>query len=609
MVNYLGDFNMADSVGKVVAGRYRLVRTLGGDAAFRRWLAYDFELGGESVELSPLPPEVASSGRAMAAVRSAAILSLKLLHTNIASARAFNEEGTVPFFVFDHVEGMNLSECLDEWGRLGEDETKALLAPLASALDYAHAKDIVHCDVRPSNVIVDGDIVPHFIGFCVSREIRDALARTRGGAAAGPVSWLSPEQLAGMAPTPAQDIYSLAAIAYECMAGHPPFHRGQIEYQIANAEPAPLSPETPFTRAVMRALSKNPAERPETCAEMMAGDIARIEIPEVVAAVPVRIPKVRKAPPPPAPPPARRPERRPAPLPPQGFTPQGFPPQVLPPHSAAQPRNHSAPPIPVHASRKAPTEAELAARRKRLAEVEDRRRRQREAQERQERIQNETEAFQDTQSRKATKTAMLALGALVAAIVGVVAVSAMLQEPNVELANAPAKKSFSQEDLDRFAKFGDIEFGRVVNPLPSKGDPIVFGETTNTVGGVSLDGRHFEVELSQPVFKVFPTVRVALVDTPEGKRISGLTFEKNGEGIKADKARKVVAKIASLMEKEYGIDMGETKTIINDTYFGQRFGNDFIDIRISSVVSPDSTSISFTVENRAVRAMEIVVLR
>ena len=575
---------MEAKVGQVVAGRYKLVRLIGGDSAFRRWVAYDFELDGEAVELAALPPEVVASGRALSAVRAAVAESLRLLHPNIASVRALNEDGKVPFLVFDHVEGKNLSECLDEWERLGEDETKALLEPLASALDYAHGKDVVHMDIRPSNIIVDDDTVPHLIGFRVAREIRDVLARTRGGAAAGPVSWLSPEQLFGRDPAPAQDIYSLAAIAYECMSGHPPFHRGQIEYQIANAAPAPLTPETPFTRAILRALSKDPAERPESCAEMMAGDIARVEIPDVVSAVPVRMPKVRKAPTPPPPRPVHR-----HPLPP--------------------PVQRPSAPIPVHASRKVPTEQEIEARKKRLAEVEERRRRQREAQEKLERLENENDVYKEKESRNATRKAMFALIGLVVVIAAVVFVSMLPQKTNVELANAPTKKTFSQADIDRFSTFQGIEFGSIIKTLPKKGDPFVLGGITNTVGGVSLDGRHFELELAQPIFKVFPTVRVALVETPEGKRISGLTFEKNGEGVKADKAKKVVAKLASLMEKEYGIDMGETKTIINDTYFGQRFGNDFIDIRISSVVSPDSTSISFTIENRVIRAMEIVVLR
>lgn len=159
------------------------------------------------------------------------------------------------------------------------------------------------------------------------------------------------------------------------------------------------------------------------------------------------------------------------------------------------------------------------------------------------------------------------------------------------------------------SSFNGIEFGRIIPETPEKGDAIVFGNTTNHVASVSISGLAFDVELAEPVYKVFPSVRISLVQTPEGRRISGITFEKSGEGIMAAKARKVVAKIASLLESEYGIDMGDTLTSINDTYFGQRYSDNLVDIRISSVVSPESTSISFSIESRIVHALEVVALR
>ena len=622
--------NMVVSPGQILAGRYRLVRVAGGEAAFLRWVAQDLELDNVEVELAFMPPEVSGSGRTMAEVRAAAAESLKLLHDGIASARAFVDMETIPFFVFDHVDGRPLPQCLDEWGRLGEAEAKAMLAPIASALDYAHEKGIVHGDLRPSNIVVDEEAVPTIVGFCVSGAVREALARTRGGAAAGAVSWMSPEQLMGEAPTAAQDIYSFAAIAYESMAGHPPFYRGQVEYQVMHGAAEPLEPETPFTRAVMRALSKNPAERPATCAELMAGDMPQVEMPEVVSAVAVKVSKARK---PSAPQGQGRAagegaapaQERPAPIrvlpgvipppgavPPGAFPPDGLPPGVMPPPGAMPPgaqqrhRQQRTPPVPVKARRKVPTPEEIEARKKRLDAVEHRRRRQREAYER---LEIADAAFKEEQARAAARKALWALAGIVVIAVVVILFASLGGKTNIELANAPVRKTFTAEELGRFSQFQGIEFGRVIAEMPKEGDPIVFGTTTNTVGKVGLDGRIFEVELAEPIYKVFPQVRITLVDTEGGRRISGLTFERNGEVIKAARAKKVVSKIASHIEQEYGIDMGDTQTTINDAYFGQRYSDDFIDIRISSVVAPDSTSISFSIESRAVRAMEIVVAR
>ena len=269
-------------------------------------------------------------------------------------------------------------------------------------------------------------------------------------------------------------------------------------------------------------------------------------------------------------------------------------------------RQQRTPPVPVKARRKVPTPEEIEARKKRLDAVEHRRRRQREAYER---LEIADAAFKEEQARAAARKALWALAGIVVVAVAVILFASLGGKTNIELANAPVRKTFTAEELGRFSQFQGIEFGRVIAETPKEGDPIVFGTTTNTVGKVGLDGRIFEVELAEPIYKVFPQVRITLVDTEGGRRISGLTFERNGEVIKAERAKKVVSKIASHIEQEYGIDMGDTQTTINDAYFGQRYSDDFIDIRISSVVAPDSTSISFSIESRAVRAMEIVVAR
>lgn len=598
---------MQAEAGQLIAERYLLLRELGGDAAFSRWLAQDTGIGGVLVEIAFLPPEIVPGGRAYADLKAAVSLSQELLHTNIASTRAFEEDAEAPFIVFDHVEGRALDECLDDWGTLGEDEAKALLAPLASALDYAHGKGVIHRDVRPGNIIVDVASSPHLIGFCTASEMRAAVARMRGDSAAGPSAWLSPEQVLGRDPAKGQDIYSFAAIAYECLAGHPPFYRGQIEFQIVNAEPEPLNSDTPFTRAVMRALSKDPARRPASCAELLAGDFERIKMPEVVSAISVKMPPQRR-------PQQRQQENAPQPrrvqAPPMRMPPPSPPVRILPPDAAPmrrEPRKAAGePPIPVHASRKVPTPEEREARQKRLDAVQERRRRSRESIERR---ASEDAEFRQRQSQGATKTAMWLLGGLGIVCAVAVAASSLSSHPNKEVANAPVRKAFAQEDLGRFASFNGIEFGRIIPETPEKGDAIVFGNTTNHVASVSISGLAFDVELAEPVYKVFPSVRISLVQTPEGRRISGITFEKSGEGIMAAKARKVVAKIASLLESEYGIDMGDTLTSINDTYFGQRYSDNLVDIRISSVVSPESTSISFSIESKIVHALEVVVLR
>ena len=217
--------------------------------------------------------------------------------------------------------------------------------------------------------------------------------------------------------------------------------------------------------------------------------------------------------------------------------------------------------------------------------------------------------FQAKRGEGATQKAMWVLAAAALAVAAAIVAVSIGGGDNTELANAPAKRSFSLDEMGRYSHFQGIEFGKLIRKTPEVGDEVSLGAESHKVLTVSLDGKMFEIELAKPIFKVFKTARVSLVDTDGGRRVAGLTFEREGESIKADRARKVVTKIASLVEEEYGIDLGDIQTAINDTYFGQRYANDFIDVRISSVVMPDSTSISFSVESRAVRAMEVVATR
>lgn len=271
---------MSDEEENLLTYRYRLINKIDGDGIMELWYAADVELDNTLVIVSKLPKAILSSGRVYQQVKAAMIESLKLLHPNIASIRSLHDNAGEPFFVSDYFEGQPFNKCLDDWGKLTSGEAKTILTPLASAIDYAHSRGVVHRDIRPSNILVRADGSPCLNNFCTTAVIREAVSQVCGGNAAGPISYMSPEQLTGAEPSPRQDVYSFAAIAYECLMGHPPFHRGQIEYQIVNVAPEPIPEDSPFTRAIMRALSKDPAKRPETCADIIAGDLPKLPEPQ-----------------------------------------------------------------------------------------------------------------------------------------------------------------------------------------------------------------------------------------------------------------------------------------------------------------------------------------
>ena len=259
--------------GALLAGRYRVIKQLGQGGMGSVWLAEDVKLDGHRVAIKMLPAVLVSNRRAYQQVKQEALVSLRLSHSSIVPVRAFEEdERGNPFLVMDYVDGRTLDDYLAEKGRLSEDEAVRLLKPVAAALDYAHAQGVVHRDVKPGNVMIRKDGTPFVLDFGIAREIQETLTRVTGSLSGGTLVYMSPEQLRGELPKSAQDVYSLAALAYECLKGEPPFSRGQVEYQILNEPPPPLPDGLRLARSVLRGLSKSPEARPGSCAGVLDSD-------------------------------------------------------------------------------------------------------------------------------------------------------------------------------------------------------------------------------------------------------------------------------------------------------------------------------------------------
>ena len=264
------DMTMGGATGTLLAGRYRVVRQLGQGGMGSVWLAEDTKLDGFQVAIKMLPSVLVNNKRAYRQLKAEALVSLKLSHSNIATVRAFEEEGGSPFLVMDYIDGQTLDDYLAEKDKLTEEETVKLLKPVAAALDYAHTQGVVHRDVKPANIMIRKDGHPFILDFGIAREIQETMTRVTGKLSSGTLLYMSPEQLNGDAPKPAQDIYSFAAMAYECLKGEPPFSRGGVEDQIKHKTPEALGPQ--FIKCgpgVIAGLAKSPEARPATCAAVL----------------------------------------------------------------------------------------------------------------------------------------------------------------------------------------------------------------------------------------------------------------------------------------------------------------------------------------------------
>jgi eukaryotic-like serine/threonine-protein kinase len=248
----------------VLSHRYRLDERLASGGMGEVWKATD-ELLGRPVAVKLLKEQFVSDESFRMRFRAEARFAASLQHSGIAQVYDYGEQDDLAYLVMELVPGETLSRILNVEGRLSPDTTLDIVGQAARALHVAHSTGIIHRDIKPANLMVTADGVVKITDFGIARA-SDGLALTRTGEVMGTPQYLSPEQAEGKPATPASDVYSLGAVAYECLVGRRPF---VAESAVATAlahlrEPVPDLPATvpPALAAVVRrALAKDPAER------------------------------------------------------------------------------------------------------------------------------------------------------------------------------------------------------------------------------------------------------------------------------------------------------------------------------------------------------------
>jgi eukaryotic-like serine/threonine-protein kinase len=260
--------------GTLFAGRYELLRSLGGGGMSEVYLARDRLLGRE-VAVKVIRPELAADERSVARFRREARAAAALSHPGIVAIHDVGVHGDAPFIVMERVEGRTLTEVLREEGRLSPDRVAEIGAEVARALAAAHAAGIVHRDVKPGNVMIAADGRARVLDFGIAHATRWT-PLTEAKVVHGTAEYMAPEQIRGEGADPRSDVYALGAVLYELLAGHPPFHDETplaIAYRHLEDTPPPIaslrSDVPPGLAAVIaRALAKDRGHRYRSADEM-----------------------------------------------------------------------------------------------------------------------------------------------------------------------------------------------------------------------------------------------------------------------------------------------------------------------------------------------------
>jgi serine/threonine-protein kinase len=232
-----------------------------------------------SVALKVLAPELSSDDNFRERFLREAQMAAAIDHPNVVPIHDMGMREGALYIVMRYVSGGDLKALLATSGPLDAEQALALLMPIALALDAAHAHDLVHRDVKPGNILIQrssGGEIEHVyltdFGIAKSSSISGL---TRAGGLIGTVEYMAPEQVGGGEVSAQTDVYALAGVFYECITGRVPFER-----ELAQGELPPTGPVEPITSVrpelpsaldgvLVKALSRNPAERYATCEQFL----------------------------------------------------------------------------------------------------------------------------------------------------------------------------------------------------------------------------------------------------------------------------------------------------------------------------------------------------
>jgi eukaryotic-like serine/threonine-protein kinase len=271
-----GRSTSAQMIGTVLSGRYRLEAKLGSGGMSTVYLARDETLDRQ-VAVKVMHREMSEQPDQLERFRREARAVAKLSNPHVVAVIDAGEDGGHPYIVFEYVEGENLKQRIKRLGALAPQEALAYAIEIANGLAVAHARKLIHRDVKPQNVLIDAEGRAKVTDFGIARQLEQT-GVTDTGRVLGTTDYVAPEQAMGQGADQRSDIYSLGVVLYEMLTGEVPFSADTqvgVAMKHVNEELPDVQRRRPELSAaaalvIERATSKDTAKRYESIREMVS---------------------------------------------------------------------------------------------------------------------------------------------------------------------------------------------------------------------------------------------------------------------------------------------------------------------------------------------------
>jgi tetratricopeptide (TPR) repeat protein len=257
--------------GQILLSRFSLVEMLGEGGMGQVWAVWDLELELQ-IAIKVLNPHLTADSNRVKLLKNECRNTRHLVHPNIVRVFDFHRAKDLAFISMEYIEGDDLDTLRRRLDTFSYPDLVDLLQPVIDALSYAHDLGLVHRDVKAGNILVDRKSTPYLTDFGIAGVFKsgsNALRITSGGS----LYCMSPQQLDGQEPSPADDTYALGVLMYELLTGYPPFYPDITSEKVHNETPTPVNQKlqqlTPgilipnaLEDMISQMLAKDPQERP-----------------------------------------------------------------------------------------------------------------------------------------------------------------------------------------------------------------------------------------------------------------------------------------------------------------------------------------------------------